>query len=91
MIDVFGAGWKAARELGVLQQLRAVGHAFQELRYIDATGRTTASIPLARVSRSLDHEFDISAAARHRAGATARAPGRHRGAVRHDGDIDRAA
>ncbi|MGO1405311.1 FAD-dependent monooxygenase [Agrococcus casei] len=57
MIDVFGAGWKAARELCVLQQLRAVGHAFQELRYIDATGRTTASIPLARVSRSLDHEF----------------------------------
>ena len=57
MIDIFGMGWHAARELGVLRELRAAGHRFRELRLLDALGRTTGRVDLGTLSRSVGHAF----------------------------------
>lgn len=57
MIDFFGAGYDAAERLGVLAQVRAAGHLFTRLAYVDAGGRETSSLDIPTLAESLDGRY----------------------------------
>lgn len=52
MIDFFGPGYTAAREMGLLPRLQELGYAVDALRYVDEEGRTRAGLSYERFGRA---------------------------------------
>jgi 2-polyprenyl-6-methoxyphenol hydroxylase-like FAD-dependent oxidoreductase len=52
LVDLFGSGFEAARRMGLMQTLRRMSYEFDAVRWVSATGRTSARLPF-RVPLSL--------------------------------------
>ncbi|MGK5733323.1 FAD-dependent monooxygenase [Streptomyces sp. URMC 124] len=52
MIDFFGPGYTAAREMGVLPRLQELGYPVDALRYVDENGRARAGLSYERFGRA---------------------------------------
>ncbi|AXH95736.1 FAD-binding domain [Ornithinimicrobium avium] len=57
VIDFWGRGYELADRMGVLPELRERGYLVEELRTVDATGRTRASIDLRPMREALGERF----------------------------------
>ncbi|WP_417234727.1 FAD-dependent monooxygenase [Arthrobacter sp.] len=57
MIDFFGPGFDAAESMGLLPALRRRGVLYDSLRYVDATGRTTARLSMGAFLRASRGRF----------------------------------
>ncbi len=68
VIDFWGMGYELAGRMGIVPELRERGYVVDELRAVDAAGRTTASVPVAPMREALDDRYvsvarsDLSAA-----------------------------
>lgn len=45
VVDLFGSGFEAARRMGLMPALRRVNYEFEAVRWVSATGRTSARLP----------------------------------------------
>jgi 2-polyprenyl-6-methoxyphenol hydroxylase-like FAD-dependent oxidoreductase len=57
MIDFWGVGYTVAERMGLLPQICAAGYDLDEVRYINADGRTAGSISARSMSRELGGRF----------------------------------
>lgn len=49
VVDLFGSGFEAASRMALLPALRRMSHAFEAIRWVGATGRTAARMPMRMV------------------------------------------
>jgi 2-polyprenyl-6-methoxyphenol hydroxylase-like FAD-dependent oxidoreductase len=57
MVDFWGLGYQVAERMGLAKQVRQAGYDLQAVRYLDAHGRTAASISAAIMRRELGERF----------------------------------
>jgi 2-polyprenyl-6-methoxyphenol hydroxylase-like FAD-dependent oxidoreductase len=57
MIDFWGVGYDVADRMGLLPKIRETGYDLAEVRYLDARGRTAATISARTLSRELGDRF----------------------------------
>ena len=57
MMDFFGSGWDVAERLGLTDKLRALRYPIDKLQFVNADGKSYASVPIARISRALDGKY----------------------------------
>ncbi|MGP9539781.1 FAD-dependent monooxygenase [Brachybacterium sp. AOP43-C2-M15] len=57
MIDFFGPGFVAAERMGIIEELRARGHAFEGVRYAGPDGRETGRIDVGPLAAALGGRY----------------------------------
>lgn len=54
MMDFFGSGYDAAEAMGVLPRMKELGYEFEEVSYVDGSGRRRAGLDYAHFRRLMD-------------------------------------
>lgn len=57
MMDFFGSGWDVAERLGLTDELRALRYPIDKLQFVNADGRSYASVSIKRISRALEGKY----------------------------------
>ncbi|WP_083240810.1 FAD-dependent monooxygenase [Methyloceanibacter methanicus] len=57
MMDFFGSGWDVAERMGLTGALRALRYPIDKLQFVNAEGKSYATVPIKRIKRALDGKY----------------------------------